>query len=121
MRGWKSLSRRSPSRLGPEAERRVRLHYRLRGYQVVAANAWAGGYEVDVILRRGSRLVFAEVKARAGAGFGDPLEAVGPEKARRLDRAATAWLALRPELAGLEVAFEAVAVRGRRIVRTPLG
>lgn len=121
MRGWKTPSRRSPSRLGPDAERRVRLHYRLRGYRVLAANAWAGGYELDVVVRRGRRIVFAEVKARAGPGFGHPLEAVGPEKARRLERAAAAWLALRPELAGLDVVFEAVAVRGRTIARAPLG
>jgi putative endonuclease len=55
---------------------------------VLAANAWAGGYELDLVLRRGRRLVFCEVKAKAGAGYGDPLEMVGPEKLRRLRRAA---------------------------------
>jgi putative endonuclease len=60
-----------------------------------------------------------EVKARTGSDYGDPLEAVGPEKARRVRRAAEAWLALRPELAGLDIRFEAVAVSGRRIVRAP--
>jgi putative endonuclease len=64
-------------------------------------------------------VVVCEVKARAGPGYGDPLEAVGPEKARRVRRAAEAWLALHPELAGLDVRLEAVAVRGRRIERAP--
>lgn len=113
-------SRKPPPRLGPEGERRVRLHYRLRGYRVLAANARAGGNEVDIVLRRGRRLVFCEVKARTGSGFGDALEAVGPEKVRRLERAALGWLARRPELGGLDVEFEAVAVRGRRIERVPL-
>ncbi len=113
--------RASPSRLGPRAERRVRLHYRLRGWVVVAANARAGGNELDIVVRRGKRLVFAEVKARSGTGFGDPSEAVGPEKARRVRRAAEAWLARRPELLELEIAFEAVAVRpDGRIERMPL-
>lgn len=112
---------RSARRLGASAERRVRLHYRVRGYRVLAANAWAGGNELDLVLRRGGRLVFCEVKARSGGAFGDPLEAVGPEKARRVRRAAAAFLARRPELAGLEVRLEAAAVRGRRIERTPLG
>lgn len=116
----KTLSTLSPSRLGPEAERRVRHHYRLRGYRVLAANARAGGYELDIIVRRGRRIVFCEVKARTGTGFGDALEAVGPEKLRRLERAARGWLARRPELASLDVGFEAVAVRGRRIERVPL-
>jgi putative endonuclease len=111
---------RASKRLGPDAERRVRRFYRLRGYRVLAANARAGGNELDVVLRRGRRLVFCEVKARSGAGFGDPVEAVGADKARRLRRAAEGWLARRPELATLEVALEVVAVRGRRIERVAL-
>jgi putative endonuclease len=104
---------------GAEAERRVRLHYRLRGYRVLAANTRAGGNEIDVVLRRGRRLVFCEVKARAGSGFGHPWEAVGSEKERRLRRAAEGFLARNPALLGLEVAFEVAAVRGRKIERAP--
>jgi putative endonuclease len=107
-------------RLGTEAERRVRLHYRLRGYRVLDANARAGGSELDVVLRRGRRLVFCEVKMRSGPGFGDPWEAVGLEKERRLRRAAEGFLARHPALGGLEVGFEVAAVRGRRIERVPL-
>jgi putative endonuclease len=111
----------SPRRLGPEAERRVRRHYRLRGWVVLDANARAGGNELDIVVRRGRRLVFVEVKARSGTGFGDPWEAVGLAKTRRVRHAAEAWLARRPELHGLEIGFEAVAVRpDGRIARVPL-
>jgi putative endonuclease len=113
----KPPSSSSSRRLGPEAERRVRRHYRLRGYRILASNARAGGYELDVVARRGQTVVVGEVKARTGPGYGDPLEAVGPEKARRVRRAAEAWLAQHPELAGLDVRLEAVAVHGKRIVR----
>jgi putative endonuclease len=110
---------RPSRRLGPDAERRVRRHYRLRGWIVLDANARAGRNELDVVVRRGRRLVFSEVKARSGTGFGDPWEAVGPEKARRVRRAAEAWLARRPELLELDIGFEAVAVRpDGRIERT---
>ena len=106
--------------LGPRAEQRVRLYYRLRGYRVLAKNARAGRNELDIVLRRGRRLVFCEVKARSGDGYGDPREAVGPEKVRRLRRAAEIWLARNPDLLELEVAFEVVGVRGKRIERVPL-
>jgi putative endonuclease len=105
---------------GARAERRVRLHYRLRGYRVLDANARAGGNELDVVLRRGGTLVFCEVKMRSGEGFGDPWEAVGAEKQRRLRRAADGFLARNPALRTLDVAFEVAAVRGRRIERAPL-
>lgn len=113
-------SRPSSRALGPRAEQRVRLYYRLRGYRVLAKNARAGRNELDIVLRRGRRLVFCEVKARSGDGYGDPREAVGPEKVRRLRRAAEIWLARNPDLLELEVAFEVVGVRGKRIERVPL-
>jgi putative endonuclease len=87
---------------------------------VLAANAWAGGYELDLVLRRGRRIVFCEVKAKGGAGYGDPLEMVGPEKLRRLRRAAETWLAAHPECASLEVRVEAVGVREGRLRRVVL-
>jgi putative endonuclease len=106
---------------GAAAERRVRRHFRLRGYRILAANVRGGGNELDVVARRGGRIVVCEVKMRSGPGYGDPLEAVGPEKERRVRRAAEAFLARHPELAGLEVALEVAAVRGRAIERAPLG
>jgi putative endonuclease len=106
--------------LGLSGERRVRLYYRLRGYRVLEANARAGRNELDIVLRRGHRLVFCEVKARSGDGYGDPREAVGPEKERRLRWAAEAWLARHPSLRQLDIRFEVVGVRGKRLERVPL-
>ena len=111
----------STSKRGRRAERRAAWHYRLRGYRVLGANVWSGGNELDLILRRGDRLVFCEVKAKSGPRYGAPEEMVTPEKQRRLYRAAEAWLARRPELADLEVAFEVVAEDEGRLRRLPLG
>ena len=51
-------------------ERRALLHYRLRGYRLLEANARVGRYELDLILRRGSRLLVVEVKEKRGPGRG---------------------------------------------------
>jgi len=95
---------------GAEAERRARLHYRLRGYRILATNAWAGGNELDLVVRRGRSLVFCEVKQKSGPAFGEPEEMVTAEKQRRLRRAATAWLARNPGLSALDMRFDVVAV-----------
>ncbi len=105
---------------GAAAERRVRRHYRLRGYRILATNASAGGNELDIVARRGRRLVVCEVKFRAGDRFGDPVEAVGPEKQRRVRRAAEGFLARHPELAGLDVVLEVAAVRSGGVERIQL-
>lgn len=105
--------------VGTAAERRAELHYRLRAYRVLARNARAGGNEIDLIVRRGNRLIFCEVKAKRGRGFGDPLEMVTAEKQRRIRRAAEIWLAARPALRELEVSFDVVAVRPEGLDRVP--
>ena len=89
--------------------------YRRRGYRVLAANCWAGGYELDLVVRRGRSLVFCEVKSKAGLRFGDPLEMVTPVKVERLRRAAGAWLGANPGLLGLRLRFDVAAERSGRL------
>jgi putative endonuclease len=104
---------------GYAAERRALWWYRLRGWRILGENVWAGGNELDLIVRRGSTLRFVEVKEKKGARFGDPLEMVTAEKQRRLHRAAAVWLAGRPELRRLSVGFDVIAVRDGRVQRLP--
>jgi putative endonuclease len=102
-------------------ERRALRHYRLRGYRLLGANVRVGGYELDLVLRRGRRLVVVEVKEKSGVGYGAPLEMIDEEKGRRVATAARAWLAANPEAWGLELCLEAAAVRGRHVERVPIG
>ena len=104
-------------RSGKRAERRAVWWYRLRGYRILATNAWVAGYELDIIVRRGRRLIFCEVKEKLGERFGDPLEMVDDEKQRRIRLAADAWLARHPETTGLEVSFDVIAFRGSQLER----
>jgi putative endonuclease len=116
----KTFSSESSRSSGSAAERLVVRHYRLRGYRILATNAWAGGNELDVVARRGRVLVFCEVKSKGQHRYGDPLEMVGPEKQRRVLRAAEAWLAAHRDCAGLEVRLEVAAVRDGRVERVAL-
>jgi putative endonuclease len=109
----KKSSPRHPSEL------RAARWYRLRAYRILDANCWAGGYELDLVVRRGRSLVFVEVKSKAGTGFGDPLEMVTPLKIERIRRAAAAWLRRHPELHGLDVRFDVIADRAGRLEHVP--
>ena len=104
-------------RPGKRAEQRAVWWYRVRGYRILATNAWVAGYELDIIVRRGRRLIFCEVKEKLGERFGDPLEMVDDEKRRRLRLAADAWLARHPETRGLKVSFDVIAVRSGQLER----
>jgi putative endonuclease len=107
----------SSSRPGRQAEQRAVWWYRLRGYRILATNAWVAGYELDIVVRRGRRLIFCEVKEKGGERFGDPLEMVDEEKQRRLRLAAESWLVRHPQPGGLRVSFDVMAVRSGRLER----
>ena len=116
-------SARTSSRSSPPprnaAERRAARWYRLRGYRILDTNCWLAGDELDLVARRGSTIVFCEVKSKSGDGFGDPLEMVTAEKARRVRRAAEAWLARHHESEGLAVRFDVIAERSGRRMHVP--
>jgi len=119
---WTRLKRsphkpRNPPR--NDAERRAAWWYRLHGYRVLDTNVWLAGGELDIVARRGSCLVFCEVKSKSGDGFGDPLEMVGSVKAQRVRRAADAWLARHAESHGLVVRFDVIADRAGRLEHVP--
>ena len=101
-------------------ERIALRHYRLRGYRILGTNVRSGGYELDLIVRRGRRLVFVEVKERARDLFGGGVGAVNAEKRRRVRRAAASWLHAHPEAAALEIRFEVATVRDGRVERLQL-
>jgi putative endonuclease len=94
--------------LGRAGEDAAACLYRALGYRVEARNVKIGRIELDLVLRRGSDLVFCEVKARRGRALGAPEEAVDARKQARLLRAAEGYLARRP--ARGDVRFDVVSV-----------
>jgi putative endonuclease len=77
---------------GLAGERQAMRYLESRGFTVVAHRFRAGRIEIDLVARRGSLVVFVEVKLRRGSAFGSPLEAVTGAKRRELVRAARVWM-----------------------------
>ena len=79
--------------LGARGEARAEEFLRNAGWRIVDRRFRCRGGEIDLIAIDGEIVVFVEVKARAGTGYGMPTEAVVPLKQRRIARTALAWLA----------------------------
>ena len=85
--------------------------YRRDGFSIVAMNWRCEGGELDVVVRRGSLLVICEVKARATAAFGTPLEAMSETKQHRVRRAAMRFVR-EHGLGACTVRFDVASVLG---------
>ena len=95
--------------LGRRSERMAAEYLKQRGYAILERNYRVGHKEVDLIARRGRLVAFIEVKARAGAGCGHPLEAITWSKRREVAYVARVWIAANGR-SDLVYRFDAIAI-----------
>lgn len=91
------------------AETRVAEHLIAQRFAIVARNVRVGRLEIDIIARRGSLLVFCEVRARTHDRFVAPAATIDAHKIARLRKAAALWLRSNSP-GGVDVRFDAAAV-----------
>jgi putative endonuclease len=77
---------------GLAAEEQAIRYLQSRGWDILSHRFRVGRVEVDLIARRGALVAFVEVKARRGAAFGSPFEAVTGGKRRDIVKAARVWM-----------------------------
>jgi putative endonuclease len=63
-----------------------------KGYQILDRNFRWSHLEIDIIAKSNDQLIFAEVKTRTTALFGEPYLAVSRAKQKQLIRAANAYI-----------------------------
>ncbi len=89
--------------------------YRRRGYRLLARNWRCPLGELDLVMARGSEVVFCEVKARRSYVLGGAYEAVTPAKQRKLRTLARAYcMSERPQVERyrFDVASVSIGPRG---------
>lgn len=99
-------------RLGLSAETRAAAFLLAKGFRIAARRWRSPAGEIDLVARRGTLLIFAEVKARAtrdGAAY-----AVTERQKRRIAAAAAAWLAEHPDDGACDIRFDAILIVPRR-------
>jgi putative endonuclease len=81
---------------GALGERLAAEHLERRGYRIIARNHRTRYGELDIVAVDARALVFCEVKTRVAGGRSGPagaLDAIGPDKRKRLRALAREWLA----------------------------
>lgn len=83
------------------------------GYEIVESNWRCADGEIDIIATRDGVISFIEVKTRSSDRFGEPAEAVGLQKQRKIRELATIWLRERGhvESGPSDLSFDVVEVR----------
>jgi len=77
---------------GELGERIAERWLRRRGWRIVQRRFRSGHRDIDLVVERDGTVAFVEVKARKGAGFGGPVQAVNYRKRKQLERSAMVWI-----------------------------
>ncbi len=77
---------------GEIGERVAERWLRRKGWRIVQRRFRNGHRDIDLVVERDGLIAFVEVKARKGAEFGLPVEAVNWRKQRELRRSAHVWI-----------------------------
>ncbi|MBR9991330.1 MAG: YraN family protein [Gemmatimonadetes bacterium] len=101
---------------GARAEQLAAALLERNGWTILHRNWRFGRLEIDLVARRDDTVAFIEVKARARASHGHPLESIDWRKRRALAIAASGWID-RHGRAGEEYRFDAVHIVGRQDAR----
>ena len=80
-----------------------------RGMRIIERNYRFERGEIDIIAEDGDELVFVEVKARRSNAFGEPEDAVTPEKEEQIKKVAEGYLFER-QIEDRPCRFDVVAV-----------
>ncbi|HWV51371.1 YraN family protein [Pseudorhodoplanes sp.] len=105
--------RRTAFQLGLSAENLAAALLLAKGFRIAARRFRSPAGEIDIVAKRGSLLIFVEVKARAL--LDDAAWSVTDRQKRRIASAAAAWLAAHPEDNGCDMRFDAVLVAPRSL------
>lgn len=95
--------------LGREGERLAERFLQQHGLKTIARHFNTPVGELDLVMRDGDTLVFAEVKTRRDRKYADPQDAVGRIKQQRMTRAAQ-WLVHRKRWDDRPCRFDIVTV-----------
>ena len=112
-RALRSAQRRDRETAGRRAETVAALYLRCKGYRIEDRRVRTPAGEIDIVARRGSMLVFVEVKARVAHAAA--LEAVTPRQQRRIERAAEWYAGKRHRLAAPTMRFDVVVIQPWRL------
>jgi len=93
---------------GLRAEYIAAIYLWLKGYRIIARRFKTPVGEVDLIVLKGSALVFVEVKLRKT--FGDALESINAKSRRRITKAAQYFIMHNPQYAEFGMRFDVIAL-----------
>lgn len=102
-------------RIGSFGESQAINYLKKSGYVILEKNYRSNRNEIDIICEKRGVVVFVEVKKRLGNEYGTPIEAIGPDKVKKIMRVAEAYLCERGLLGKCNMRFDVIGIQGDKL------
>ena len=100
--------------IGNIGEKKALKYLKLRLYKILATNYTKKTGEIDIIAKKGSYIIFIEVKFRKNISKGLPREAVNKFKQNQIIRTANMYI-LENDLKDIDFRFDVIEILGNKI------
>lgn len=104
------MARADSGSVGRQAEVMALGHLRAQGLETITTNFRCRMGEIDLVMRDGNCLVFAEVRFRSENRFAAAAGSVDHHKQRKIIRTAAAFLGRNPQYGNCAVRFDVVGL-----------
>ncbi len=103
--------------VGTDKEKLAANYLEDRGYFIIEKNYHVRQAELDIVARDGDTIVFVEVKYRASARSGHPLEAVNYSKQKQICKGAMFYMNQKKiSLDNTSIRFDVIGILGEEII-----
>ncbi|MBK8870244.1 MAG: YraN family protein [Elusimicrobia bacterium] len=99
---------------GREAEIEAQRYLEKKGYRLLDSNYRTPLGEVDLVMEKGTTVVFVEVRKRRSSGYGTAADSVTKKKQDRVGRAAMMYVKSK-FLVGRNLRFDVVTIQGTEL------
>ncbi len=97
---------------GRKGEDKAALYLIEQGYIIVQRNYRCRWGEVDIICRKGSQLVFVEVRVKTSSRFGEPEESITDRKIAKIRKTAFEYMTENPAVKFRSFRFDFIGITG---------
>lgn len=104
------MARADTGTVGRRAEASALAHLKAQGLQKIATNFRCRMGEIDLVMKDGDCLVFAEVRFRSNNRFASAAVSVDPFKQRKIIRTAAVFLGRHPQYSDFAVRFDVIGL-----------
>ena len=104
------MARADTGSVGRQAEKLALDHLKAQGLKEITRNFRCRMGEVDLVMKDGDCLVFAEVRFRSRNNYASAVGSVDRHKQRKIIRTASAFLGLHPQYGNCVVRFDVIGL-----------